>query len=232
MAQPSSTKPPTDGLDDEGNNESTAATVNTDAITDGRTDIASTIGLEQMRVEAVGRVPFQQLYLWTTSEDDDSTKKKKATNTKYEPEVDGPAFGGTHLLPLREELIPDAKAKLNLAVGLVIGADPSKYKARGQSRNKDREEARKKRGVLGRHPEAMRAFIPVSDYIQPQAKFYVACKTGGRPLLPSRHPRRAHLLLSRVLGGRRRRCQGARAADATDDELQDARGDQQGHGRP
>jgi hypothetical protein len=131
-------------------------------VADGTHDIARTVALEQMMTEATGRIPFQQVYLWTTSEDN---HKKKATTLKYDVAKDGPAHGVPSKLPGAEELTLDAKTKAYLEVGIIIGGQPDKYKPIGLSRNKRREDERKMRGLLRRDDGAMRVFIPVSDHI-------------------------------------------------------------------
>ncbi|KAK4239267.1 hypothetical protein C8A03DRAFT_32679 [Achaetomium macrosporum] len=151
-------------------------------VTDGVLDIAKTIHLERMMIEAVGRKHFQGVYLWALSED--GTGRKKATTVKYDVDDDGPAHGIPSKLPKEEELVPHEYAKLYLEVGLIIGSEPEKYKPVGLARNKARDEERKKRGVLRRDEGAMRVFIPVTDYIAPQAKFYVGCKEFEGQLYP------------------------------------------------
>ena len=153
-------------------------------VTNGTHDVAKTVGLEQMRTEAAGRVPFQQVYLWTTSEDNQSgTGKKKATTEKYDIAKDGATHGVPSKLPNEKELTPHIQAKAYLEVGLIIGGQPDKYKATSLSRNKNREE-RKKRGILPCDEGAMRVFIPISDYIPSQAKFYVGCRETDGRLIP------------------------------------------------
>lgn len=66
-------------------------------------------------------------------------------------------------------------------MGLVVGDQVDKYEPKGISRNKEREVERQKRGQLRRAERAMRVFIPVTDFIAEQAKFYVGCRfTAGR----------------------------------------------------
>ncbi|KAK5997766.1 hypothetical protein PT974_00125 [Cladobotryum mycophilum] len=153
-----------------------ASNPNNEAISDGNSDIARMISLERMKTEATGRRPFQKVYLWTTTNDESSagsSKRKRATTLKYNPATDGPARRGPcPILPLGQELLPHIKAKAYLEVGIVIGDEPEKYKPSGISRDKTRDAARKMRGTLPRHANAMRAFIPISEYIQSQSKFY------------------------------------------------------------
>lgn len=152
-------------------------------IVDGTRDVAWSVALDKMMTEAAGRKPFQQVYLWTTSEDDQSGKKK-ATTIKYNVAEDGPAHEVPSKLPTQEELTPGPRTKLYLEVGIVIGSQPDKYKPVGLSRNKAKEEEREMRGVLPRDETAMRAFTPIADSIARMAKFYVGCREHKGRLYP------------------------------------------------
>lgn len=153
-------------------------------VTDGARDIAKTAYLERMMTKATGRRPFQQVYLWTPSEDEAKRKTtgKGATTIKYEAARDGPtAHSLCPKLPQNEELIPAERTKRYLEVGLIIGDDVDKYEPKDNSRDLKREQERQKRGKLRRDTGAMRVFIPVTDYIADQAKYYVGCRfTAGR----------------------------------------------------
>nr|POE65121.1 hypothetical protein CFP56_34789 [Quercus suber] len=151
-----------------------------EAITDGQTDIAMTLDGERMKVQALGRVPMQRIWLWTGS--NEGTVKRTSSNVAYDKATDGPTDDSPSLLlPTIEELTPSPVAMQYLEVGLVIGNDPKKYLPVGESRNKARVKAREDRGVLSRDPSALRAFIPITEYIATQAKYYVGTHpTNGR----------------------------------------------------
>lgn len=146
------------------------------------TDIAKTLGLERMSVDAPGRVPFQKVWLWTTSKGGDGG----GANTQYKPETDGPTQGMPYELPTAEEKKPHPMATEYLEVGLVIGEEPEKYTPKGSAKDKARKSERKQRGVLPRERGAMRAFIPATLSLSEnaQAKFVVGCKPVDGRLFP------------------------------------------------
>ena len=146
-------------------------------IMDGDADIAVRYHRERMKVQAVGRVPLQKVYLWTGS--------NAKSNLQYKPENDGPNNGGgAEPIPSPEELVSADDTKPYLEVGLVIGSDPAKYRNEVPSRNKRAENERKERGVSERDSSAMRVFIPQTDFIAEQAKLYVGCHRAGGRLQP------------------------------------------------
>lgn len=155
-------------------------------VKNGTKDVAKTIGLEKMMIEAEGRRPFQQVYLWSGAQDesDDGRKsgKSKSTNEMFRPEHDGPGPLGPYAkLPGQLELAHGKHTKAYLEVGIVIGDNPEQYKATGKSRDKQRDQERKRRGVLPRADGAMRVFVPVTEETAGSAKYYVGVKlTDGR----------------------------------------------------
>lgn len=168
----------------------TGASTTWEVVVDGASDVAMTKDLEKMMTEAAGRRPFQRVWLWTTSEDDDgdidgTLKLKKATTATYDSRKDGPVTAGAcPELPVGQELFEDQNTKPYLEVGIVLGEEPKKYMPFGKARDKARDKARLQRGVLRRDHHALRAFIPISQYIQKQAKFYVGCCLQGGRLFP------------------------------------------------
>jgi hypothetical protein len=155
------------------------------AVVDGDADIAMTMDGDQMKVQAPGRRPMQKVYLWEGNKDGASKKKDRGSgysNKAYKPEEDGPskaAAGGR--LPTDEELQPGQSAVQYLEVGLVIGDNPGLYKAKASDKKKDIKAERQRRGEMQRAPSAIRAFIPVTENIPTQSKYYVGTKfTAGR----------------------------------------------------
>ncbi len=148
------------------------------AIEDGKLDIAMRISLEKMMTEATGRQPLQRVYLWAAS--------NKTTTQQYQPPIDGPDVAGAcPVLPDNEELVPvEINTKQYLEVGIIFGNEPDKYVAKGQSRDKQREQEKKQRGTLRRDTSAMRVFIPVTEHCVTQAKFYVGCRPREGRLFP------------------------------------------------
>lgn len=111
--------------------------------------------------------------------------KGKSTTLRYDPKTDGPdELKPYPPLPADNELLPHPLARLYLGVGLVMGKEPNKYKPTGISRNKARDMEREKRGMLRRDAHAVRAYIPITENIQAQAKFYVGCLPSGGRLYP------------------------------------------------
>lgn len=157
-------------------------------VADGETDVAVTMDGEQMKVQATGRRPMQRVYLWSGNKDATSKKKDKGsglTNKPYKPEEDGPkiATQGGHL-PGPEELESNPSAVQYLEVGLVIGDEPGIYKPTAHSKKKDIKTERQRRGEMPRHESALRAFIPITENIPTQSKYYVGTKLAGGRLNP------------------------------------------------
>ncbi|KAI2632614.1 hypothetical protein GGS26DRAFT_591053 [Hypomontagnella submonticulosa] len=149
-------------------------------------NFALTIGLERMRIGAPGRKRFQQCYLWTTTDEKiGPNDRKKATTYHYDPRRDKPTDKKPcPTLPGKQELTPHQDTKLYLEVGLVIGDEPGKCKpTKAGRRSKETDEERSRR-TFPRDKTTLRAFIPVNDYIQPQAKFYVGCRLLNGRLFP------------------------------------------------
>lgn len=149
-------------------------------------DIARTVHQEKMRVQANGRRTFQQVHLWMPDNKNTAGKSKYergSTTQQYQPNVDGPSQTPCPILPRGNELVDHEDAKLYLEVGIIIGADPTRYESKGL-KSKQRNLDRQRRGILPRDDGAMRVFIPVTEYIAPQAKFYVGCRLSGGRLLP------------------------------------------------
>lgn len=138
---------------------------------------------EQMKVQAPGRLPMQRIYLWEGNPD--PMKKDRGfrfTTKPYNPKEDGPKVtsqGGR--LPTSEELQPGPNAVQYLEVGLVIGDNPAMYKPTARSSKKGIKTDRQRRGQMPRAESAIRAFIPVTENIPTQSKYYVGTRlTGGR----------------------------------------------------
>lgn len=157
-------------------------------VADGDADIAVTMDGEQMKVQAPGRRPMQRVYLWGGNKDTASKKKDKGsgfTNKAYKPEEDGPKVatqGGR--LPTPEELQPGQSAVQYLEVGLVIGDNPGMYKPTANDKKKDIKAERQRRGEMPRAESAIRAFIPVTENIPTQSKYYVGTKLAAGRLNP------------------------------------------------
>lgn len=155
-------------------------------VADGQSDIAKTVDGEQMKTEATGRVPFQKVYLWTGS--NDGNKKPSAsttTNKQYKAAEDGPDVAGKPaILPTDGERAQGNGTREYMEVGLIIGADPYKYKPEKGGRDPDRKKQMEKRAVLNRDPGAMRVFIPIVAYQPEQSKYYVGVDPHGGHLEP------------------------------------------------
>jgi hypothetical protein len=157
-------------------------------VVDGDGDIAVTMDGEQMKVQAPGRRPMQKVYLWGGNRDGASKKKDKGsglTNKTYKPEEDGPGVaprGGR--LPTGEELEPGLSAVQYLEVGLVIGDNPAMYKPTAHDKKKDIKAERQLRGEMPRADSALRAFIPITENIPTQSKYYVGTKLAAGRLNP------------------------------------------------
>lgn len=106
-------------------------------IDNGMDDIARTVHQEKMRVQANGRRTFQQVYLWIPYAGNPKYGRG-STTVLYQPELDGPSRTPCPILPRDQELVDHADAKLYLEVGIIIGADPSKYEVKG-TKNKQRD---------------------------------------------------------------------------------------------
>lgn len=153
------------------------------AVVNGDADIAMTMDGEQMKVQAPGRLPMQRVYLWEGNPD--PKKKDKGfrfTNKPYNSKEDGPKVasqGGR--LPTPKELQPGPNAVQYLEVGLVIGDNPAMYKPTAGNSKKDTKTDRQRRGKMPRAESAIRAFIPITENIPTQSKYYVGIKlTQGR----------------------------------------------------
>ncbi|KAF2486529.1 hypothetical protein BDY17DRAFT_321315 [Neohortaea acidophila] len=158
-----------------------------DLIANGWDDIATSIHGEQMRVEADGRKPLQFVYL-RTEPDKGKVRKGKSqtatTNITYDPVEDRPAGMTITKLPDPRELVEGDETYRYLEVGIIIGNQPDKYTPTGQPRDKKRESDRAARGPLRRDPTAMRVFIPETESVAPQARFYVGVRPVNGHLLP------------------------------------------------
>jgi len=153
------------------------------AVVDGDADIAVTMDGEQMKVQAPGRLPMQRVYLWQGNLDPkEKDKGFRFTNKPYNPKEDGPKVvsqGGR--LPTPEELQPGPNAVQYLEVGLVIGDNPAMYKPTARGSKKDIKTDRQRRGKMPRAESAIRAFIPITEKVPTQSKYYVGVRlTGGR----------------------------------------------------
>jgi len=157
-------------------------------VVDGDADVAVTMDGEQMKVQAVGRLPMQKVFLWEGNLDGPKKKKDKGaglTNKGYNPDEDGPAVatqGGR--LPTSEELQSGPTTVQYLEVGLVVGDKPDKYKPTAGSSKKDMKADRQRRGQMPRDKNAIRAFIPITENIPTQSKYYVGIKLAGGRLNP------------------------------------------------
>lgn len=137
-------------------------------VTDGYSDIAMRACSDKMRTNATGRQRFQKVYLLAST-----ASKATASATKFDPKSD--CMTGSPKIPNGQELVPTDGTREYLEVGLVIGEEPDRYMATGKARDKEREKARERRGVLDRHPSAMRVFTPTTEFVQKASKFYVGC---------------------------------------------------------
>ena len=159
-------------------------------VVDGDADIAVTMDGEQMKVQAPGRLPNQKVFLWEGNLSLEGSKKKKdkgagLTNKAYNPVEDGPAVasqGGR--LPTPEELQSGPTTVQYLEVGLVIGDKPDKYKPTAGGSKKDMKADRQRRGEMPRDKNAIRAFIPITENIPTQSKYYVGTKLAAGRLNP------------------------------------------------
>ncbi|KAF5623663.1 hypothetical protein F25303_11767 [Fusarium sp. NRRL 25303] len=136
-----------------------------------------------MRVEVNGRIPFQRVHLWTSGEERTGSGRMKTSNEPYKPGIHGPAIIRCPKAPKGDELIPSpGKTKEYIEVGLIVGDDPEKHSIKATpTKRKGKQRAR----VILRHDEnAMRVFIPVSEKMNPQAKFFVGCKYSNGRLFP------------------------------------------------
>ncbi|KAF5700424.1 hypothetical protein FMUND_14336 [Fusarium mundagurra] len=143
----------------------------------GYSDLAKNRDFLQMRVEVDGRIPFQRVHLWSSGEEGKTgTGRMKASTEQYKPSVHGPTVTPCPKAPTGEELIGDPKVtKEYVEVGLVAGDDPKKYSNReattkstsGKGKGKQTDPA-----ILRRDENAMRVYIPVSEKLNPQAKFF------------------------------------------------------------
>ena len=156
-------------------------------VVDGDADIATTMDGDQMKVQAPGRRPMQRVYFWQGNREGSKKRDRGSgfTNKAYKPEEDGPQVasqGGR--LPTPEELEPGPNAVQYLEVGLVLGDDPAKYKPTATGTKKDIKADRERRGEMARAESALRAFIPVTENIPTQSKYYVGTKLAAGRLNP------------------------------------------------
>lgn len=148
----------------------------TEIVADGQKDFAKRPNLDCMMVEAPGRQRFQKVHLWTTF-------NGGITTDTYNPDKHGPDKAGKcPILPTELELIPATQSTREfLEVGLVFGDDPQKNMPKGAAGNKARAAEKKGKEIQRRPDVMMRAFTPVTDYIQEQNKVYIGCQPkGGR----------------------------------------------------
>ncbi|KAF2799650.1 hypothetical protein K505DRAFT_230468 [Melanomma pulvis-pyrius CBS 109.77] len=140
-------------------------------VQDPEADIAHNEYLDGIRVSVAGRVRFQKIYVRALN-------GKKSTTT-FNPEDDAPPRDRTlSILPTTEEKEGRPNTTQFLVVGLVLASDPFKYSTKfsGKSRNKEKERARKSRGVLSVEANVLRAMVPVTEDIsRASIKYYVAC---------------------------------------------------------
>lgn len=135
-------------------------------LSDGYSDIAQRDSSEMMRIDATGRIPYQKVYLATSS-------SVKSTNATYNPDKEVLTNGPK--LAEGNELVEAENTKLFLKVGLIHGKDPNNFLATGNGRDKKREAAKKQRGVQDRDEHAMRVFVPFTEPVKTQTKYYVGC---------------------------------------------------------
>ncbi|KAF5600416.1 hypothetical protein FPANT_2431 [Fusarium pseudoanthophilum] len=146
-------------------------------IEDGYWDLAKNRDHLQMRVEVDGRIPFQHVHLWSSGEEEKTGSGRMKTSTEqYKPLTHGPAVTPCPKTPTGAELVSDPKVtKEYVEVGLVPGDDPKKYSNVGTSTNSTSTKGKGKQtgsAILQRDENAMRVYIPVSEKLNPQAKFY------------------------------------------------------------
>jgi hypothetical protein len=134
-------------------------------------DVAQNEYLDAIKVGVAGRFRFQKIYV--------RTPNGKKSTAKYNPEDDAPPAGRTlSILPTTEEKEGRSDTTLFLVVGLVLASSPFQYSNRptGKARDKDRERARKNRGVLPAETNVLRAVVPITEYISTGSiKYYIAC---------------------------------------------------------
>jgi hypothetical protein len=160
-------------------------------ITDGRRDVPKTYYLEKMMTEATGRRPLQRVYLWMPSRGRVSASGsvkgsvgKGATTEKYDPESDGPIAHSTYPVLLRIKSLSRTTRPSSIWRWVwLLATIPNSTRLRA-SRETKAGSWREKRGILRRDAGAMRIFIPVTDYIADQAKFYVGCRFADGRLYP------------------------------------------------
>lgn len=142
---------------------------NPNAVTDGLEDIATRCNNEKMTVDATGRIKFQKVWLWASHD-------MKAQETKYNPEVDGPpdhsAMGDK--LPQSTELSGVDETREYLEIGLVYSDDPEKHLKIGTGKGNWREDEKNKKPLL-RRENMLRAYVPITPFIEQKARCYVGC---------------------------------------------------------
>nr|RBQ85988.1 hypothetical protein FVER53263_06602 [Fusarium verticillioides] len=162
-------------------------------IEDGYWDLATNRDHLQMRVEVNVRIPFQRVHLWSAGEEEKTgSGRMKTSNEQYKPPTHGPAVTPCPKAPAGAELVSDPKVtKAYVEVGLVPGDDPKKYSNTGTSTKSTSTKRKGKQTdpvILRRDENALRAYIPVSEKLNPQAKFYVGCKFFNGRLSPALIP--------------------------------------------
>ncbi|KAJ4160892.1 hypothetical protein NW765_005737 [Fusarium oxysporum] len=138
-------------------------------IEDGYRDLAQNRDYLQMRVEVDGRIPFQHVYLWSTGEEEKTgTGRMKSSNDQYRPQEYGPDVIPCPEAPRGDELVGNPKNTKEYV----------ETKGKGKAKQTDNV-------PLRRDTKAMRVFIPVSEKLNPQAKFFVGCRFNAGRLFPA-----------------------------------------------
>ncbi|KIH93419.1 hypothetical protein SPBR_04208 [Sporothrix brasiliensis 5110] len=145
------------------------------AVEDGYNDVAQRSNQDSMRIGEEGRVPFQRVYMLAVG-------PSAAANPRYDPKKELLVNGAR--LAKGNELLEGEQTKMYLEVGIIDGKDPNKYLGTGKGRDKSREAARRLRGVQERDENTMRVFIPVTERIQTQTRYYVGCMPVDGRLTP------------------------------------------------
>lgn len=147
-----------------------------------KTDIATSLDLEQMRIRAPGRIPFQIVHLW-------SPPSKKKSVLKYDADTDCPKTNRHLRIPTELELIPagedeEGKTSAYLEIGLALSQPRDEYPllvlkdrieaAQSVHNNQNQNQTSKsstKKGLLPRLPKTLRVFTPLSkNYVHPQTR--------------------------------------------------------------
>lgn len=145
-------------------------------ITQGHTDIAIRENGARLKINAPGRVPFQQVYLWNDAEPDDDAESWMVG--KYDPEKHFVDKDKASRLPGPLEKAHHTNAMKYLEFGVVYGPDPGRDKVHGR-RKGESEEARKVPG--DRDDDYLRAYVRMTEDIPDQTRYYVGvCPFKGR----------------------------------------------------